>query len=195
MIDVDVKIIAATNVDIWAMIQQKLFREDLFYRLSTMRLNLMPLRERRDDIPVLADYFIHRISEKIGKKNIMRLSEESKDLLMSMEWRGNVRELQNLIECIVQLYPGDIILPEYIKENASNFTGSYQSCRMDPETDATKSEREDKINQGKPSDLTKEDLLKALKLCGNNRSKAAEHLNISRRTLYRKLEEFKLTDK
>lgn len=121
VIDVDVKIIAATNANIWSMIEQKQFRADLFYRISTMQLNLIPLRDRKDDIILLAKYFIRRVSERIGKENIMRLSPEAQELLISLEWRGNVRELQNLIECIVQLYPGDLILPQYILDNISGY--------------------------------------------------------------------------
>lgn len=121
IIDVDVKIIAATNANIWSMIEQKQFRADLFYRISTMQLNLIPLRERKDDIIPLAKYFIRRVSERVGKDNIMRLSPEAQELLTSLEWRGNVRELQNLIECIVQLYPGDLILPQYILDNISGY--------------------------------------------------------------------------
>lgn len=121
MIDVDVKIIAATNANIWSMIEQKQFRADLFYRISTMQLNLIPLRERKDDIIPLAKYFIRRVSERVGKDNIMRLSPEAQELLTNLEWRGNVRELQNLMECIVQLYPGDLILPQYILDNISGY--------------------------------------------------------------------------
>lgn len=121
IIDVDVKIIAATNANIWSMIEQKQFRADLFYRISTMQLNLIPLRERKDDIIPLAKYFIRRVSERVGKDSIMRLSPEAQELLTSLEWRGNVRELQNLMECIVQLYPGDLILPQYILDNISGY--------------------------------------------------------------------------
>ena len=118
-IRVDVRIIAATNANIDDMIAQKLFRADLYYRLSTMKLYLMPLRERRDDIVPLAEHFIRSISRRIDKPNIMRFSESAKELLQQMDWFGNVRELQNLVECVVQLYPGDIILPEYILDNVS----------------------------------------------------------------------------
>lgn len=129
VIDVDVKIIAATNANIWSMIEQKQFRADLFYRISTMQLNLIPLRDRKDDIILLAKYFIRRVSERIGKENIMRLSPEAQELLTNLEWRGNVRELQNLIECIVQLYPGDLILPQYILDNISGYQNpSYQTA-------------------------------------------------------------------
>ena len=121
VIDVDVKIIAATNANIWSMIEQKQFRADLFYRISTMQIHLPPLRERRDDIIPLARYFIQRVSDRTGKENCMRISAEARELLTSLEWRGNVRELQNLIECIVQLYPGDLILPQHILDNISGY--------------------------------------------------------------------------
>ena len=74
VIDVDVKIIAATNANIWSMIEQKQFRADLFYRISTMQIHLPPLRERRDDIIPLARYFIQRVSDRTGKENCMRIS-------------------------------------------------------------------------------------------------------------------------
>ncbi len=194
LINVDVKIIAATNVDIWDMIQRKQFRADLFYRLSTMRLNLMPLRERKGDIIPLSEYFIRRISKRIGKEDIMRLTDEAKELLVSMDWLGNVRELQNLIECIVQLYSGDLILPQYILENTMEYQRPlYQEQRtaaLVPES----------VSQpfppaSKPQIITKEELRNALQICGNNRTNAARYLGISRRTLYRKLEEYGFPDK
>lgn len=211
MIKVDVKIIAATNVNIWEMIERKKFRADLFYRLSTMRINLMPLRERRCDIVLLAEYFIRRISEKTGKTNIMRLSPKAKELLSGLEWYGNVRELQNLIECIVQLYPGDMILPEYIMENLTGFQKepdyqkelSYAQRSADEEEyrqkpgDAGRIGRPDRPSSVpvRPSSLGWEEIQKALEICGNNRSEAAKYLGISRRSLYRKLEELGMDPK
>lgn len=193
MIDVDVKIIAATNVDIWEMIETKRFRADLFYRLSTMRLNLMPLRERREDIIPLSEYFVRRISKRIGKENIMRFTDESKQLLMSMDWFGNVRELQNLIECIVQLYPGDLILPEYIMENTTGYQKpyDYQIARSTVATPVRELPPAMPIEE-RPQIITKEELARALEVCGNNRTKAAKYLGVSRRTLYRKLEEYNI---
>ncbi len=190
LITVDVKIIAATNVDIWDMIEKKQFRADLFYRLSTMRLNLMPLRERRGDIIPLCEYFIRRISKRTGKDHIMRLTDESRELLLSMDWPGNIRELQNLIECIVQLYPGDLILPQYILEN----TMSYQrpAAKAAPALQPAAREREAMPEPAYPrmGIITKEELQNALELCGQNRTKAAKYLGISRRTIYRKLDEY-----
>lgn len=199
MIKVDVKIIAATNVNIWEMIEQKHFRADLFYRLSTMRLNLMPLRERKGDIVLLAEFFIRRISQKIGKRNIMRLSPKSKELISNLDWYGNVRELQNLIECIVQLYPGDMVLPEYIMENLTGIqkeTSDFEMVKWSrperflPEYQETLSSV---IPPAKPSAIGRDTILKALEVCGNNRSEAAKYLRISRRSLYRKLEELNIS--
>lgn len=212
IIDVDVKIIAATNANIWSMIEQKQFRSDLFYRISTMQLNLPPLRERRDDIVLLSKYFIRKVSERIGKENIMRLSPESQELLTSLEWRGNIRELQNLIDCIVQLYPGDIILPQYILDNLCGYqlpprtippvsvsipsmtAKSYPSAAPEytpskvQEPPAFFSAEQDTPLPARASDVTKEDILAALAKCRNNRSDAAKALGISRRTFYRKLD-------
>lgn len=187
LIDVDVKIISATNVNIWKMIDQKLFRSDLFYRLSTMTLNLMPLRERKGDIILLAEYFIRSISEKIGKTNIMRLTTQSKELLISLPWNGNVRELQNLMECIVQLYPGDMILPEYIMDNIYNYSPPIPEIQ---ETIHVEEPVTMEVLQDTAGAITKEDVLKALAACKNNRTDAAKKLGISRRTFYRKLKQF-----
>lgn len=183
-IDVDVRIIVATNANIWEMIEQKKFRSDLFYRLSTMRISLPPLRERKDDIIPLAEFFIRQISNRIGKQNIMRLTAETKKLMPDLAWRGNVRELQNLMECIVQLYPGDLILPEYIRENL-----------MDRITEENAEELPGSTGMPVPfggtgRTVTKEDILSALRDTGGNRTDAAKRLGIARRTLYRRLVEF-----
>lgn len=190
LIDVDVKIISATNVNIWKMIDQKLFRSDLFYRLSTMTLNLMPLRERKGDIVLLAEYFIRSISEKTGKTNIMRLPPKSKELLASLPWNGNVRELQNLIECIVQLYPGDMILPEYIMDNIYNYSPAMMEIQPLEEEPPMNAE----VIKNSLNSTTKEDIIKALTVCKNNRTEAAKMLGISRRTFYRKLKQLGIED-
>jgi len=195
LIKVDVKIIAATNVNIWEMIEHKKFRADLFYRLSTMRLNLMPLRERRGDIALLADFFIRRISEKIGKTNIMRLTPKSRELLCGLDWFGNVRELQNLIECIVQLYPGDMILPEYIMENLTGFQKEPVRATEEILQEAEATGSVTPVWPVKPSALGYDEIKKALEMCRNNRSEAAKYLGISRRSLYRRLEELGIVAK
>lgn len=189
LIDVDVKIISATNVNIWKMIDQKMFRSDLFYRLSTMTLNLMPLRERKEDIVLLAEYFIRSNSGKIGKSNIMRLTPKAKEILTSLPWNGNVRELQNLIECIVQLYPGDMILPEYITDNVYH----YSPATAAPAKEIEETGSGEVLLKTKES-VTKEEIIKALAVCKNNRTEAARMLGISRRTFYRKLKQMEIED-
>lgn len=116
-----------------------------------------------------------------------------------MSWSGNIRELQNLIECIVQIYPGDIILPEYILDNVSYDTKleilASESCLSDAAPPAAPSPPAEPKEASVPTThrrqkLNRDMLLDALRLCDNNRSAAAEYLGVSRRTLYRKLEEF-----
>ena len=102
-IPVDVRIIAATNQPLEKMIREKQFRMDLYYRLSTLRIDIPPLRERGYDVVLMAEHFIRAISKRIGKEQIMSLSDEAKALLLQLPWMGNARELQNLFERIVQI--------------------------------------------------------------------------------------------
>ena len=184
MMDVDIKIISATNVDIFSMVAEKKFRADLYYRLSTMQLNIPPLRERGDDIILLAEYFIHRISERIGKRQHMVLSDEAKKLLLQLPWYGNVRELQNLIDCIVQLYDEPVITVEHIQENIQ---WKYIPEERDVPLQASSGRR-----TPKKSLLTEEEIRRALDACGGNRSQAARMLGIDRRAFYRNLERLHL---
>ena len=208
IINVDVRIISATNVDIREMIRQKRFREDLFFRLSTMRLHLMPLRERPGDIVPLAQHFVQRISERIGRVDIMRITPDAKELLTGMPWYGNVRELQNLIECIVQLYPDDRITKRIVLDNTvipyDPPTGEEETEQAPsaPEPPQAPVRREIKSEPHLPAGagdvddnsdcraLTREDILNAIAYCGGNKTKAARFLGVSRRTFYRRLEEF-----
>lgn len=191
MIDVDVKIVSATNANILEMIDRKQFRADLYYRLSTVSLNIPPLRARGDDIILLAEHFIRSISERLGKTTAMTLSPEAKRLLLSLPWRGNVRELQNLMECIVQLYDTPVILPSHIMENTANqnqqdryaiYTTQAFHSGGKPTPSPHPAPRESH------SLLTEEQIMQALSACGGNRSAAARYLGIARKTFYRNLE-------
>ena len=104
-IQVDVRIIAATHRDLTAMIRDRQFREDLFYRLNVFPIKIPPLRERRDDIPLLVDYFVSTLSRKMGKQ-ITSIPDQAMDILTNCHWRGNVRELANFIERAVILSDG-----------------------------------------------------------------------------------------
>ena len=104
-IRVNVRIIAATHRDLWGMIREGKFREDLFYRLNVFPIEIPPLRERRGDIPLLVNYFVSKLSRQMGKK-IKSISEQAMEVLASTSWPGNVRELQNFIERAVILTQG-----------------------------------------------------------------------------------------
>jgi len=112
-IPVDVRIIATTNIDLMDAINKGRFREDLFYRLNVIPLIVPPLRERKDDIPLLLDYFFKKHNSNNGK-NISKISEETISFLMKYDWKGNVRELENVIERAVLLCEGGVILPSHL---------------------------------------------------------------------------------
>ena len=109
--DVDVRIIAATNIPLEDLVRQKRFREDLFYRLNVIPIRMPALRERREDIPLLAEHFLTRYSEQMGKK-LTRISTEAMNAFIRYAWPGNVRELENAIERAVALETTPTILPE-----------------------------------------------------------------------------------
>ena len=112
-IEVDVRILAASNKDLTEEIRRGNFREDLFYRLSVFTIEIPPLRERGEDIILLAEYFLKRFSEEY-KKDCKILSDEAKEMLMRYSWKGNVRELKNLMERIVILCDSEVIKPEHL---------------------------------------------------------------------------------
>ena len=122
-VKVDVRILAATNVDLRKLVQENRFREDLFYRLNVISLTLPPLRDRREDIPLLLDHFLARFSEENGRSGL-HFSPEALKLLMDYDWPGNVRELENAVERAVVLSSnsllGPALLPEQISANGSH---------------------------------------------------------------------------
>jgi transcriptional regulator with PAS, ATPase and Fis domain len=115
-IKVDVRVIAATNRELEAEIKNGNFREDLYYRLNVVSLKMPPLRERREDIAPLADYFVTKYSQKC-KRKVSGISKEARDLLKNYDFPGNVRELENNIERAVVLGNSEIILPEDLPES------------------------------------------------------------------------------
>jgi len=110
-IHADVRVIAATNRDLQSAIASGAFRSDLFYRLNVVPMEIPPLRDRREDIPVLIQYFIDRYARKIGKK-ILRVEKKTLELLQSYSWPGNIRELQNVIERSVVICEGETLSVE-----------------------------------------------------------------------------------
>jgi two-component system response regulator PilR (NtrC family) len=113
--EVDVRVIAATNAPLEELVKQKRFREDLFYRLQVIPIHTPPLRERREDIPLLAEHFTARFAKQMGKR-VAKVSEEAMSLLQGYAWPGNVRQLENVIERAVALETTEAVLPERLPE-------------------------------------------------------------------------------
>ena len=118
-IKVDVRIIAATNVDLRTMVDDGRFREDLFYRLHVIAVNLPPLRARKEDIPLLVQHFLEKYGEENNRRDL-ELAPEALDLLLDYDWPGNVRELENVIERAVVLCPGPRIGTNLIPDTVRN---------------------------------------------------------------------------
>jgi two-component system response regulator PilR (NtrC family) len=110
-VQADIRIVAATNQDFAKLVGEGKFREDLYYRINVIEIHLPPLRDRREDIPLLAEHFLPKFAEQMGKP-LTSISSEAQALLTAYDWPGNVRELQNVIERAVALEPSPVILPE-----------------------------------------------------------------------------------
>ncbi|MBI5183064.1 MAG: sigma-54-dependent Fis family transcriptional regulator [Nitrospinae bacterium] len=169
-IEVNVRIIAATNLDLWSAVNKGNFREDLYYRLKIFPIYLPPLREHKEDIPLLIKYFLDRFNREF-KKRIIGVSEEAIRLLMNYGWPGNVRELKNVIERGVIVGKGDTILPEHFpKEINSPDSSKREIFNLPPDGISLE-------------DVERGFILQALIRRRGNKTQAARLLNISRDTL------------
>ena len=178
----DARIVAATNRDLENEVREKRFREDLFYRINVVKVDVPPLRARGGDVLHLAHHFLTQFAERSGKPSLS-LSERAAERLMAYEWPGNVRELENTIEHAVALARFEQVTVEDLPEKLRGYlAGSFVAAANDPTEIVTMEELERRY------------LLRVFKLVGNNKSRAAEILGIDRRTMYRKLERYAATD-
>jgi sigma-54 dependent transcriptional regulator, acetoin dehydrogenase operon transcriptional activator AcoR len=168
-IRVDARIISATNKDLRKEVLQKKFREDLFFRLNVIPINLPPIRERRSDIPILIDHFLRQAAEMSGGKTL-RFSREAIPVMMNYRWPGNVRELENAIQYAMVKCIGDIIKPDDLPPEIQ---AGLESCSR----------------PGPSKKLTLSAVKSALKATDGNKAKAARELGVGRATLYRFLKE------
>ena len=174
-IKVNVRIIAATNKNLKGLVRENKFREDLFYRLNVIAIDLPPLRERKDDIPLLVDYFTRKFNAHYNK-NIKGISHEGLQLLMDYDWEGNIRELENAIEHSFIKTRSNFLLPDDFPREIKQALNFYHK----------------NISQPAASKIDYDGVLNALKETGWNQSKAARKMGINRVTLWRNMKKYEI---
>ncbi len=173
VISVDVRIIAATNKDLTQAIKDGSFRGDLFYRLNVVSIQMPPLRERKSDIPILAQHFLEKYTSRL-RKPIQGISPEAMDLITKHDWPGNVRELENTMERLVVLSNGPMLEPADLA-----YAGLFTAPTTESQPLALK-------------DLEREHILRILQKFAQNKSEAARALGIDRKTLREKLKRYSI---
>ena len=197
-VQVDVRVVAATSKNLRKEIEKGTFREDLYYRLNVIPIHLPPLRERRDDIPLLVHYFMEKYN-KLNNKNISRISQKVLDLLVQYPWPGNVRELENCIERSIVLSPGSVLSADFIPEEIATYnnknnkfkhlSGNNSDIRHAAErfcesfTDISQA-RETILN------VIEETIIRKALAQKISKQKTAEQLKMSRMTLRKKMREY-----
>lgn len=180
-IDVDFRLIAATNKDLFQLVQEKKFRADLYYRLEILQLALPPLRERGRDILLMANYFLEEICEKTGRAPL-KLNKEAEKFMLNYAWPGNVRQLKNAMLYAANICQGQVITPQDLPASV------YRNLDM-PQPN-------EKLVTFQPlsslQELEQENIRKALLLTGNNVRTAAKMLGLSKTSIYRKVKEYNI---
>lgn len=185
-IRVDVRLLTATNRNLLQAVRDGLFREDLFYRLNVIPMHLPPLRDRREDIPALTDYFIEKFNRKLDRA-VSGIDEKVMDLFRDYPWPGNVRELENLVERLVLMARGETITPADLPSELKAAVESGQpvpaGAGKKPFKDFVKTHMED---------IERQMILSTLEECGHNVTRAAQQLGLSRKGLQLKMMKYKL---
>jgi len=177
-INIDVRVITASNTDLRELVNQKKFRDDLYYRLKVLEIKLPPLRDRKEDILLLAKFYI-QIYNKEFNKNIQKIDKNTEKILINYSWPGNVRELKNVIERSIILC------------NEEMLTSEYLPMELQEEKSSVSSQSFGKVSL---QEMEKQHILHILKTTKGNKSKASRILNISRSTLREKLKSYKISD-
>jgi DNA-binding NtrC family response regulator len=186
-IDIDVRVVAATNLEIKGAIEQKNFREDLYYRLNVFPIHVAPLRDRREDIPPLLEFFLKHFSEEFHK-NVNEISRAALDLLMRYHWPGNVRELRNVMERVCIMHNQETITPECLPREIWGEKPQDEASfdyRIPPEGILF----EEIVGR-----LEKDLIAQAVGITGGNIAKTARLLNLPRGTLRYKMEKYELAE-
>lgn len=177
-ITVDVRLVAATNRDLRAEVDAGTFREDLYYRLNVVHIEVPPLRERKEDIPLLMSHFLEQYNER-NNRNVSGFSQRAKAAMLSYDWPGNIRELGNCVESAVVLASDNIIDLEDLPAGVRN-AGSEERVVIPVGTTMEQAE--------------KALILATIASCRGNKSKAADILGVARKTIHRKVQEYQLED-
>lgn len=186
-IDIDVRVVSATNLEIKEALEQRTFREDLYYRINVFPIHVPPLRDRREDIPTLLDFFFKHFSKEFNK-NVLDISRPALDLLMRYHWPGNVRELRNVVERICIMHNREIITPERLPQEIWGEKPRRQTseaCRIPP-GGVLFEEIVGEVEHGL--------IAEALRITGSNVAKTARLLNLPRGTLRYKMEKYGLQE-
>ncbi|CAG0939764.1 partial Transcriptional regulatory protein ZraR, partial [Candidatus Brocadiaceae bacterium] len=180
---VDARIIAATNENLEKAVEFGKFRKDLFYRINVIRIHLPSLRERREDVPLLVEYFLEKILEKL-KKGKRVFSKESMKALTNYNWPGNIRELQNIIERAVTLSKNETISVEELPLPAEEFSVLTEDLLED--------QKRKSFIVTSLAEQEKNAIVEALNKYGGNQTKVAQVLGISTTTLWRKIKKYRI---
>jgi transcriptional regulator with PAS, ATPase and Fis domain len=183
-VTIDATVIATTNKNLAEAVEKGEFRMDLFYRLSVFYIHVPPLRERKEDIALLANYFLANIARRYNKKTVKSFSPEAEKLLEAYAWPGNIRELRNLVERLVVLESADEILPRHLP---NWLTGPSSAITHAPDGKFTLPENGIALDE-----VEKDLLIQALERTKNNKAQAAKLLQISYDTLRYQVKKFGL---
>jgi two-component system NtrC family response regulator len=178
-LNIDTRIIAATNRDLPGLVREGCFREDLFYRLNVIQIQLPPLRERRDDIPLLVTHFMNKFRSLYPSGG--EISKQALELLLNYHWPGNVRELQNVIERALILSQGDPITPAHLPVELKKGNNHQKKAPFEIPDEGISLE-----------EVEKQLIMAALEKSGGNQTKAAALLNVTRATLLYRLQKYGL---
>lgn len=187
---VNVRIVSATNKDLLSLIAEGKFREDLYYRIHVIQLNIPSLRERPDDIPMLCKHFIDRLNHKMDEKSIIGVSPDVIQSFEGYDWPGNVRELENVLERAFHFSNSNWIELDHLPKEFNK--ADKPITRNEDKQPAQTSEH--MVRKDIISDADKQAILQALKQCQGNRTKAAKLLGISRTTLYNKINQYHIKE-
>ncbi len=187
------RVLAATSRDIAAMVESGSFRRDLYFRLNVVTLRIPPLRERKEDIPLLARYFLGRMERERGESLVM--AEETLKVLMEYEWPGNVRELENAVERLTALSSGSELSEADLPTQLKNFQRLQKEVRVPEERPSRLKSLPAGVSGVTPiAEMEKQAILRTIRKLNGDKLMAARLLGIGKTTLYRKLKEYGIED-